>query len=174
MPRRQSGVPNWQLLSAKTVFEFRLERHKEMSKVKAVDKKGKKRARKHQEEPQPEASGSGPSPSTSLMPLREMTLESGSAKGSSPVLEHAGSLPTLFSVEIPIAAAVRPTRIIVPLFQKHQQLSPSGLSQSTDDGRNLTARVAALEARMDKFEEWTTENARWKKQVEGRLAYADI
>jgi hypothetical protein len=109
MPCRQSGVPNRQLLSMKTVFEFRLERHRKMSKVKAVDKKGKKQVRKHQEEPQPEASGSGPSPSTSLMPLREMTLESGSAKGGSLVPEHAGSLPTLFSVKIPIAAAVRPT-----------------------------------------------------------------
>jgi hypothetical protein len=164
-------MPNRGVLSLKAVFEFHLERQNKSLKLKAVDKKSKKRARKHQEELQPEASGSGPSPSTSLMPLREMTLESGSAKGDSLVAEHAGSLPTLPSVEIPLAAAVPSTCIIVPPFQKHWQLSPSGLSQSSDDGQNITASFSALEVRI---EEWRTEDAHWKKLVERRLAASGI
>jgi hypothetical protein len=151
MPCHESGMPNRRVLSPKAVFQFRLERQNKLLKLKAVDKKSKKQVHKHQEEPQPESSGSGPSPSISLMPLREMTLEIGSAKGDSPVAEHAGSLPTLPSDEIPLAAAVPSTRITVRPF--------------------LKARFAALEVRI---EEWRTEDARWKKLVECRLAASSI
>jgi hypothetical protein len=180
MPCRQSGLPNRQLLSAKAVFEFRLERHQESKSTAAdtkQDKKGKKRVQRLQEELEPEASGSGPSPSTSLLPLDRMTLESMSSNGDSPVLERTGSqlsLPGLFSVEIPLPHVTPHPRIIVPPFQRHRPPSPSALSKSSDDGQNITARVAALEERMNRLEEWRAEDARWKKLVDCRLKDAGL
>lgn len=160
MPRRPTGMPNRQHLTPKFVFEFRLERHKEMSckkmsKPTAADKRGKKRVRKHQEGPQPKAPGSGPSPSTSLM-LSRMSLASGSSKGDSPPPADADiqpSLPDHFSGEVPLTPVDLLSRTIVPPFQQHRQPSPAALLQSTDDGQNLIARVLALEARMARYEE---------------------
>lgn len=179
VPCRQSGVPNRQLLSAKTVFEFRLAKHNEASKPTAVDrkqeKKGKKPARKHQEDPEaPQSGDSGPSPSTSLLPLGRMTLESASSKGDSPVPDCAGSqLSPLFSVEVPLLRRISPhtttQTIVVPPYRP----SPSAISKSSDDGQNRTARLAALEARVDRLEqgleEQRAEEARWRKLVNRRL-----
>jgi hypothetical protein len=103
-----------------------------------------------------------------------MKLGSGSSRGDSPVPEHASaksaevSLPALFNDPL-IPAVNPPPRVMVPPFDQLRRPSPSALSQSSDDGRNLTTRVAALEARMDRFEEWRVKDARWKKQIDHKL-----
>jgi hypothetical protein len=64
--------------------------------------------------------------------------------------------------------------IIVLPFQRHRQPSPSALSKSSDNGQNITARVAALEERMNRLEEWRAEDPRWKKLVDHRLKDAGL
>ena len=173
MPRNATGKTNRQSLGAQFVFEYRL---RQLNKSKPeVDQKGKKPARKPEDESQPEASGSGLSPSTSLMHLQNLTLESGSSKGDSPVLEHGSeksshaSLPALFSVEVLLPSAYPTPRVLVPPFRQRRQPSPPALSRSSDDSQNLIARVSALEARMDSLEEWRKEDARWRKRVNRKL-----
>lgn len=163
MPHHVGGKANRKALTQKAVFKYRLAQLKERSNS-GVDKKGKGSARKRQEDPEPEATGSGTSPST--LPLGGMTLGSGSSIGDSPAPEPTMSKHLLpkpgFSVEV--SAPPRP-RIVVPSFDQLRQPSPSGISQSSDDTRNLMTRVAALEDRMGRFEEWKKEVDRKFKEI---------
>ncbi|KAF8256754.1 hypothetical protein EI94DRAFT_1710296 [Lactarius quietus] len=117
------------------------------TKSKLVGQKGKKNVCATEEDLPPEASGSGASPSTSLA-ISRMTLESESSKGNSPVLSPAPSIGSsaLFSVELPIPPKRPMPRIVVPPIKSYRQPSPTALSQSSDDGQNLRARVMELEA----------------------------
>ncbi|KAH9026756.1 hypothetical protein EDB85DRAFT_1893282 [Lactarius pseudohatsudake] len=94
---------------------------------------------------QPTASGSNLSPSSVLeRPLHGMTLESA----------WLCLLPASFYIEVPKFGS--------KFRQPRRQPSPTTLSQSSDDGRNNVARIAVLEGKMKKFEEW-------KKEVDQRL-----
>ncbi|KAH9031513.1 hypothetical protein EDB85DRAFT_1891104 [Lactarius pseudohatsudake] len=106
---------------------------------------------------QPTASGSNLSPSSVLeQPLHGMTLESGgSSHADSPATQPgSASSPASFYIEVPKFGS--------KFRQPRRQPSPTTLSQSSDDGRNNAARIAVLEGKMKKFEEW-------KKEVDQRL-----
>jgi hypothetical protein len=171
----ETGKANRKLLSAETVFEYRLEQLKVKPKPMAAATRGKKQRRRHQEEPQPEASGSGPLASASNVP--GMTLGSASSKDDSPAFEPASgknaqvSLPAALSPVKDSLSCVKPRpRIVAPPFQEPSpQSSDDGqsltarvtalerrLDQSSDDGQSLTARITALEESLDQFEKWIT------------------
>lgn len=145
MPRNKNGSASRRVHSAKAIFKFRLEQR-------AGNQKGKEPAG------EPEPSGSGLSPSTSL---RKLTLESGPSETDSPAPAPSAtppSLPVLFSTST------------LPIRHRRQP-SPVTLSQSSDDGRNLTSRITALEAR---FDAWEKADARWKKEIDRKLKDADL
>jgi hypothetical protein len=136
-----TGKPIRGKLSEKDVLIFRLEQYR-----KKVEKGGAAE--------EPAASGSRLSPSTTLeRPLHGMSLESGGSSNADSPTTEPPSVPSpsanTFSVE-------------VPKFRQRRHLSPAAVSQSSDDGRNHEARLAVLEAKMNKFEEW-------KKEVDRRL-----
>jgi len=164
-----TGKANRQKLSAKLVFDYRLERHLERhngkSKSHSVSRKGKGKKLVHskQEALQPEASGSGPSPSTALADFTKLGLEGTSSKGNSPVPELAStsaSTSTPFSVEVP---SVRRA----PLHSRgHRQLSPKALPQSSGDDESLKAMVAALKAEIEELKESRKKDELWKEEFE--------
>ncbi|KAF8268053.1 hypothetical protein EI94DRAFT_1800973 [Lactarius quietus] len=127
MPQNNlTGKPNRQPLMAKYVFEYRLQQQQQVQTLLgSVGRKGKRTVCATEEDSQPAATGSGVSPSTALA-LDQMTLESESSKANSSAPSPASRMGSsaLFSVEP----------------------SPSAPSVSSDDGQNLRARVAELEA----------------------------
>lgn len=156
MPRHsESGKPNRGPLTAEEVYQYRLEQ------VQA--KKGKAARR---EVPQPQASGSGRSagsPSAAIQPLLALTLESGSSNAASPStqlppLSWAVELPARKPPRRPVSPPVQPSagRITIPAQGKMQrprrQASPTALSQSSEDGLHIMARMTALEARLERLE----------------------
>jgi hypothetical protein len=158
MPRNsETGKANRRPLTAEDVYNYRLQQHKA--------RKGKKPVSEDEEVPQPEASGSAQSPSTTLQPLVSLTLDS--SNDDSPAAPPPSGTVS-FAVEIPVRRqAPRPVprsagRITIP--RPRRQPSPTALSQSSDDGRNVAARVAALEARFEEF----------RKEIDRRLTAAGI
>jgi hypothetical protein len=117
-----------------------------------VSKKGKKIAPAREEDLQLEASGSGASPSTSLA-LNRMTLESESSKGNSLAPSPASGMGSsaLFSAKLPHLPNKPMPRIVVPPIKGFRQPLPTALSQSSDDGRSLRARVTELEATVEEL-----------------------
>ena len=102
------------------------------------------------------------------------------------------SLQALFFIEVPRPPSSRPiSRLLVPPTQNHQEQSPTALSQSNNNGQNLTARITALEenwqevaaierdnrrnltARVTALEEtinqWKKELAAWKEDIDCKL-----
>lgn len=156
MPRNKNGSASRRVHSAKAIFKFRLEQR-------AANQKGKEPAG------EPEPSGSGLSPSASL---RKMTLESGPSETDSPAPPPPSatppSLPVHFSSNAPPSLIHDPPRITM---RHRRQPSPIAHSQSSDDGRNLTSRITALEAR---FDAWEKADARWKKVVDRKLKDAGL
>jgi hypothetical protein len=78
-----------------------------------------------------------------IMSLAKMTLDGTFSKGDSAVPEQElGTSSVLLSVA-PIAP-----QISASSFQGHQQPSPKTPSQTSDNGRNLAARLAGIEERL--------------------------
>ena len=149
MPQNsRTGKTIRQLLTAKYVFEYRLEQHNDKMKSnlssQLVGQRGKKVVRTQQEDLQPEVSGFGLSESEDDSPAPLPA----SATGSS-----IESIQALSSTEVPLPPS---SRIVVPVppIQIHQQQSPTATSQSSNDGQNLTARVTALEENWKEFAAW--------------------
>lgn len=155
MPRHlETRKPNRGSLTAEDVYQYRLEQHRA--------KKGKKVARQISE---PQASGSAGSPSAVLQPLLALTLDSVSSNAASAAPSPLSQLPSVdFAVEIPVKGPprslpppvqprpVQPVigRITIP--RERRQRSPTALSISSEEGRLIIARVAALDARLDQLE----------------------
>ena len=165
MPRNvTTGKVNRHILSAKEVFEYRLEQRKD-PKLRAVGpQKGKKPEISQDDNPHAGVSGSRMSPSASLA---RMTLDSTPSRGNSPVPEQElGTSSALLPV-----VSITP-RISAPSSQGHHQLPPTALpgaltlsqlsNQLSNEGRNLAARLAGLEEHLGGL-------ARDVAGIEGRL-----
>ncbi|KAF8259613.1 hypothetical protein EI94DRAFT_1813056 [Lactarius quietus] len=115
----------------------------------SVGWEGKRTVHATEEDSQPVATGSGTLPSTALA-LDQMTLESESSKANSLAPSPASRMGSsaLFSDEVPLPPRHNP-QILVPPIKCYQQPSPSAPLVSSDDGRNLRARVAELEATVE-------------------------
>ena len=144
MPRNvATGKADRHSLSAKAVFEYRLEQHKK-PKVRSVRPRKSKKPEKSQDDnlqaEAPSGPGSGLSPS---MSLAKTTLDGTSSKGNSPAPEQEmGTSSALLSV-----TSVAP-QISAPSFQGHQQPSPATLLQLRNDYRNHTRRFEGIEERI--------------------------
>ncbi|KAF8259490.1 hypothetical protein EI94DRAFT_1813276 [Lactarius quietus] len=137
-------------LTEKYVFEYRLQQQQQAQTLSGlVGQKGKRTVCVTEEDLQPAATGSGTSPSTALT-LDQMTLESESSKANSSAPSPASRMGSsaLFSIEVPLPPRHNP-RILIPPIMCYRQPSPSAPSVSSDDGRNLRARVAELEATVE-------------------------
>ena len=147
MPKNSTtGKANRQLLTAKDVFEYRLEQHRDKmksnSKSRLVGRRGKEVVRTQQDDLHPEASGSGPSPLTP----NQMTLESGPSEAPLTATAMGSSLQALSSTQVaaPLPSSSR-SLVQDPPIQIDRQRSPTAVPQSSDDGQSLTARITALE-----------------------------
>jgi hypothetical protein len=157
MPRNvTTGKVNRHVLSAKEVFEYRLEQRKDPKLHSVGPQKGKKPEKSQSDNPKAEVSGSGLSPSASLA---KMTLDSTSSKSNSPVPEQA---PGTSSAFLPVASTT--PQISPPSYQGHQKPPPTApttlsqlSSQLNNDARTLAARLVGLE---EHFEEL-------KKEISG-------
>ena len=143
MPRNvTTGKANRQSLSAKEVFEYRLEQRKEPKFRSVGPQKGKKPANSQVDNPRVEASGSRLSPTASLA---KMTLDSPSSNGDSPVPEK--KLGTS-SALLPVAPVV--PQLPAPSFQAHQPPSQTTLFQLNDDMRTI-ARLTKMDEGLGAF-----------------------
>ena len=166
MPRNvTTGKVNRHILSAKEVFEYRLEQRRDPKLRTVGPQKGKKPEISQDDNQQ--TSGSRLSPSASLA---KMTLDSTPSRGNSPVPEQ--ELGTS-SVLLPVASIT--PQIPAPSSQGYQQtpLDAPTLSQLSNqlsnEGRNLAARLAGLEENLGGLAKNVAGLAMDVAGIEGRL-----
>ncbi len=136
MPKYQSGMAIWQVLTAQEIFKFHEQQYFNTFNKKQATKKGKLPVKCQEEQ---EALGLAPSPSITLAPLCALSLES-SPSIPDPSPESLASLTFSNTHSFPE----------LPPIAHLWQTSPASNSGASD-GKNLTARVSAIESSLEKL-----------------------
>lgn len=157
MPRNvTTGKADRHSLSAKAVFEYRLEQHKK-PKVRSVRPRKSKKPAKSQDDNLPAEAPSDPG--SGLLPsmsLAKTTLDGTSSKGDSPAPVPEQELGTSSAL---LSVASDTPQISALSFQGHQQPSPKTLLQSDNDTR---ARLAKMDETLRNF---IKEATGWREEI---------